>query len=114
MMSKANPDLSAVTTIFGVDFDFIKTYDLEIISGRDFDPRLSSDSVALIVNEAFVAQLGLDDPLNEEVTLYNPNNLGVPIIGVVKDFHFQKLHQKISPVAFRITNRNLWNLSGKY
>ncbi len=111
MMSKTNPDLSAVTTIFGVDFDFIKTYDLELLSGRDFDMQSSSDSSALIVNQAFVNQLGLDNPMEDEVTLYNPNNKGMKIIGVVKDFHFQKLHQKISPVAFRIANRNLWNLS---
>ena len=111
MMSKANPDLSALTTIFGVDFNFLETYGLELVKGRDFDVQFSSDSTALVVNEAFVAQLGLQDPLNEEVTLYNIKNKGMKIVGVVKDFHFQKLHQKISPVAFRISNRNLWSMS---
>jgi putative ABC transport system permease protein len=111
MLSKSNPDLSAVTTIFGVDFDFIKTYDLQIVQGRDFDIKSASDSGALIVNEAFVNQLGLENPLEDEVALYNINNEGMPIIGIVKDFHFQKLHQKINPVALRIGKRNFWSMS---
>lgn len=111
MFSKSNPDLSAITTIFGVDFDFVKTYDLEIVQGRDFDLKSASDSNALVVNEAFVRQLGLDQPLESKVAIFNFKNEGLPIIGVVKDFHFQKLHQEINPVAFRIGVRNFWNMS---
>lgn len=109
--SKLNADISASTTIFGVDHHFIETYDMEIIEGRSFDPQSSYDSTAVIVNEAFVRSLGIEDPLNTKVTIWNPDRAGSPIIGVVKDFHFQKLHEEINPVMFRIAPRNIWNLS---
>ncbi|WP_348655469.1 ABC transporter permease [uncultured Roseivirga sp.] len=108
---KSNPEQSIRTTLFGVDHDFLDTYQIEVIEGRNFDRTLSSDSMALIVNETFVSQLGGTNPLNEKVALFNAQNEGLPIIGVVKDFHFQKLHQEISPVAFRIAPWNIWNLS---
>lgn len=111
VFSKINPDLSANTTIFGVDHRFVQTYDMEMALGRDFDIKSSYDSGALIVNEALVKSLGLDDPLNSKLAFWDPNREGLPIIGVVKDFHFQKLHQQINPVALRISPRNIWNLS---
>ncbi len=109
--SKRNRDISASTTIFGVDHYFVDTYDMEIIEGRNFDPQSAYDSTAVIVNEAFIRSLGLKDPLDTKVTIWNPDRAGSPIIGVVKDFHFQKLHQEINPVMLRIAPRNIWNLS---
>ncbi len=109
--SKLNTDVSASTTIFGVDHYFVETYDMEIVEGRTFDPQSSYDSTAVIVNEAFVRSLGLENPLNTKVTVWNPDRAGSPIIGVVKDFHFQKLHEEINPVMLRIAPRNIWNLS---
>jgi len=111
IFSKLDPDLNANTTIFGVDHSFVKTYGMELSLGRDFDLKSSSDSSALIVNEAFVRSLGMQDPLNEKVAFWDPSRAGLSIIGVVKDFHFQKLHQEINPVALRISPRNIWNLS---
>lgn len=109
--SKLNRDLSASTTIFGVDHYFVDTYDMQIIEGRNFDPQSAYDSTAVIVNEAFIRSLGIEEPLDTRVAFWNPDRTGSPIIGVVKDFHFQKLHQEINPVMLRIAPRNIWNLS---
>lgn len=109
--SRRNSDVSASTTIFGVDHYFVETYDMELLEGRTFDPQSAYDSSAVIVNEAFVRSLGLEDPLNDRVTVWRPEGSGYPIIGVVKDFHFQKLHEEINPVMLRIAPRNIWNLS---
>ncbi len=111
VFSKRNTDLSANTTLFGVDHSFLQTYDMELVLGRDFDLKSAADSGALIVNEALVKSLGLENPLNEKVAFWDPNRDGLPIIGVVKDFHFQKLHDEINPVVLRISPRNIWNLS---
>ncbi len=109
--SKRNRDLSTTTTIFGADHYFVETYDMEIVEGRNFDPQSSYDSTAVIVNEAFVRSLGLTDPLDTKITFWNPDRTGLPVIGVVKDFHFQKLHNEINPIIIRIAPRNIWNLS---
>jgi putative ABC transport system permease protein len=109
--SKINPDLSTTATIFGVDHYFVETYDMEMVEGRNFDPLSSYDSTVVIVNEAFVKSLGLENPLDAKVAIWNPDRAGIPIVGVVKNFHFQKLHEEINPVMLRIAPRNIWSLS---
>ncbi len=102
------PDTKAMTTIFGVDHDFVKTYSMEIVDGRDFDIDLSSDSTGVVVNEEFVKQLGLEDAIGQKVKI---GTLEYTVLGVVKDFNFKALHQKVTPAMLRIAKRNHWNMS---
>jgi len=90
-----------------VDFEFAKTYDLEILNGRDFDPSNPADSNAVILNEA--ALKALNQPLDKvmgatvEETYFNQalqrqDVRGLKIIGIVKDFPFRSMHQAIEPL----------------
>ena len=105
-----DPEARARATIFGVDHNFVETYDLEIIDGRSFDIEFSSDSSAMIVNEEFAKQMGLNDPVGKKVEFWRTQ---YTILGVVKNFNFQALHQKINPAVLRISPRNLWQVSVK-
>ena len=84
-----------------VDYNYINTMGMEIIKGRDFDPEMPSDKEKLIVNEALVKQVGWDDPIGK----YLDRNGRQEIIGVVKDFHFQTLHQEIGPLVITMYPR---------
>ena len=96
---------------FQVDYDFLETFELELVAGRNFSPDHGSDlQSGMIINEALVRQMGWDDPLGKRfpfeffqytqghnghrVTIRNPE-----VIGVVKDFHLNTLHHKIQPVV---------------
>lgn len=87
------------------DFDFLKTMEIPIIAGRDFNAELASDSSeAFIINEAAVEAGGW---LNNDAAIGKKINYGGRsgyITGVVKDFHFESLKQEIAPVIFMITN----------
>ncbi len=97
--------------IFRTDGNFIKTYGMEIVEGRDIDTQIASDSNALIVNEAFVNQMGWKEPLNQQVQ-FNPLGPKFPIIGVVKDFHYNPLTTStVGPIAMFIWPSNFHNLS---
>lgn len=97
--------------IFRTDGNFIKTYGMEIIEGRDLNTNIASDSNALIVNEAFVKQMGWEDPTNQQVQ-FNPQGPKFPIIGVVKNFHYNPLTTStVGPIAMFIWPRNFHNLS---
>ena len=97
--------------IFRTDGNFIKTYGMEIMEGRDLDTKIASDSNALIVNEAFVKQMGWEDPTNQQVQ-FNPQGPKFPIIGVVKNFHYNPLTTStVGPIAMFIWPRNFHNLS---
>lgn len=112
VFSSIDTDLSTSTTIFGVDHTFVDTYELKLVDGRDFDLNIGSDSSGIVVNQAFVNALNIEDPIGQTVSLYHPTQgPKYKILGVLQDFNFQRLHQEVNPVALRIAERNLWNMS---
>ena len=88
-----------------VDENYAKLLDLEMAKGRFFSRDFPSDSTALVLNETAVAELGLKNPIGQQITSPDQTNRdGSPVIftvvGVVRDFHYQSLHQKITPLYF--------------
>ncbi|MGK7389331.1 MAG: FtsX-like permease family protein [Candidatus Cyclobacteriaceae bacterium M2_1C_046] len=79
--------------------DLIETMGFKIKSGRSFSPDFLSDSLNIIVNEAAVEIMGLQEPVGEEVILWGNK---VTIVGVVKDFNYQTLHNEVQPAFFKI------------
>lgn len=86
-----------------VDYDLISTLGLEVIEGRGFDRAFPGDTAnRFILNESAVHELGLKDPIGKEVVVELDNQpYKGPVVGVVKDFHFQSLHQPIRPVIMQ-------------
>lgn len=84
-----------------VDYDYLKVYEIELASGRDFSREVTSDQGrAFIVNETMVKALGLKNAvgLQSGHAWNEDNNLGT-IIGVAKDFNYNSLHNKIGSLA---------------
>jgi len=84
-----------------VDFDYIDTYGLEFIAGRNFDKNRSTDSIALVLNQSAVAQFGFDSDeaaIDERIILEVTQNKRNPIIGVIKDYHQQSLQKNYTPI----------------
>ncbi|MEC7752586.1 MAG: ABC transporter permease [Bacteroidota bacterium] len=79
------------------DYDLIETMGLEVIDGRAFDRNIVTDTTAIIINEAAVRTFGWSDPIGKQLQPINGPIYNV--IGVVKDFHFESLHQNIGPLA---------------
>jgi len=82
-----------------VDWDFPKTYQLEFIAGRDFNTSSTRDSSAVILNESAVKALqqSLDKIIGASVQSLNDSTT-YTVIGVVKDFPYQSMHQAIDPL----------------
>ncbi len=90
-----------------VEHDFFKTYGMEIIAGRDFSVEHQTDMAeAFILNETAVERLGLDSP-EEAVGIpfgtFAPNKNG-RVIGVVRDFNYESLHNAIVPIVTYIAH----------
>ncbi len=82
-----------------VDPDFVKTMGLQIVNGRNFSADNSADITnSMIVNEALVKEYGWSDPIGKKL----PGSFEQQVIGVVKDFHFESLHNLIQPLALVI------------
>jgi putative ABC transport system permease protein len=85
------------------DEDFMRTYDIKLASGRFFEKDRPSDNQGVVLNEAAVKVLGLTDPVGKElVMMIGQGNkpVKITILGVMKDFHYQSLHEEIRPLAF--------------
>lgn len=85
------------------DYNYIPTLKIQMAEGRNFSPEFPSDSSAIIVNEAAVTQLGLKQPVIGQTLKWDDasgSTNEVPIIGVVKDFHFTSFHETIKPFGF--------------
>lgn len=86
-----------------VDEDFVPTFGMEIVAGRNFDRQHpKDDSLAVIINETMVQELGWESPqaaLGRQ--FYTPHGRE-RVIGVVKDFHFVSLSEPIRPFVLDI------------
>ena len=81
-----------------VNYDAIEMLDLDIIEGRAFTRENGGDSLKLIFNEAGIEAMGMKDPIGKTINLGPQFKL--QIIGVVKNFHFESLRDKVSPMFF--------------
>lgn len=78
------------------DEDYVETLGLRIVEGRDLDPNRASDSSGALINQEMVRQLMLEKPIGARIT--NSGDLWT-VVGVVEDFHFESMKQKISPIC---------------
>jgi len=78
-----------------VGYDFVKTTGIQLVDGRDFDKNRPADSASYLINESAARMMGLKNPVGHPVSFWYGKG---PIIGVMKDFHLQSLHQPITPL----------------
>ena len=102
------PDENLTVQIMTVDYDFIETFGIEFHGGRDFSREFTTDlNRALLLNEEAVKQFGFDSGLDKRIT---PGGLvSLPVIGVLKDYYFKSLHQKIEPFALSLATEQAFN-----
>jgi len=105
-MIQGEPAENAILlSIFVSDHYYADAYELDIVKGRFYSPDRLADSTCAVINEAAAEAMGLDDPIGR--VLIRPGNTPEnsafsEIIGVVRDFHFQSLHEKIRPMVFAL------------
>lgn len=89
----------------GIDDDFAETISFEFVEGKGYS-RETNDSLSIILNEAAVKALNIENPIGKKISQIQRGangNIMVPytIIGVIKDFNFQSLRDEITPLAIQ-------------
>jgi len=88
-----------------IDYDYLKTLGIRLLTGRDFSRDFATDSNSVIINEKMAAQISSKNP----VGTFLPFEEGKPpmqVIGVVKDYNFKSLHEEVEPLSLSIKQRN--------
>ncbi|MFD2573033.1 ABC transporter permease [Spirosoma soli] len=84
-----------------IDENYLPTLGIHIARGRNFSPSYTSDTLDnALVNETFAREAGWKNPLTQQVIIPELNNKVYRVVGVVKDYHFSSLHEKIKPQVF--------------
>ena len=97
--SLANTDV--VLKNIRVDVDFLDTYEVKFVAGRNFSKEIKSDdSLAFVLNENAVKMMG-ETPESILTKDFQYGGVKGRVIGVVKDFHFESLHEPIVPIVFQ-------------
>jgi predicted permease len=87
-----------------IGYDFVKTMGITLVDGRDFSKDRATDSTAYLINESAARLMGMQDPVGREVSFWRGKG---PIVGVMKDFHLQSLHQPITPLVLCLLPENV-------
>lgn len=90
-----------------VGYGFFETLDMQFVEGRPFSDDYKNEYSKVIVNEAAVEFMGFKEPLGE-IIQYGQNQ-NMQIIGIVKDFQINSLHENIKPcfIRFEPNGRNI-------
>ncbi len=101
-----DPEKNVLIGTNGIDYDYLKTMKMELVSGRDFSRDFPSDMARdttgnFLVNEETVRIMGIGDPVGKSFRFMGLNGR---IVGVMKNFHFKGADQPIEPVAFALAD----------
>ncbi|HEX7494081.1 MAG TPA: ABC transporter permease, partial [Bacteroidales bacterium] len=103
-----DPEKQVLIGTNGIDYDYLKTLNMKLVSGRDFSKDfkgdIAHDTVGnFLVNEEVVKLMGIGDPVGKNFRFMGLNGT---IVGVLKNFHFKGADQAIEPMAFALAPIN--------
>jgi putative ABC transport system permease protein len=90
-----------------VDADYKDVLGMEMAQGRFFSDQYKTDSMGIVINEAALELLGYEDPTDKKINDWWPEKNYFHVIGVIRDFHYESMHQNIRPMG-------LLNIDGPY
>jgi hypothetical protein len=102
-----DPDDNTEFERFPVDYGGIEMLGIEMKEGRSFSKEFGLDTARIIINEAGIQFMGMEDPIGKTVQLWGRD---MEIIGVAKDFHFESFHEVIKPSFFWVAPGNTGNI----
>jgi len=99
-----DPEKTITLQVLPADFGFVQSMGLQLIEGRDLSKDYALDNrESAILNEAAVKLLGLEDPVGTKLLIPRDQEMSeMTVVGVVRDFHVQSLHNTINPMIIFI------------
>ena len=95
------------TLRYDVDDAYIPTLGMQLATGRNFSPQFGTDSTGVILNETAAKAFGWGSKALGHTITHSDNEglkMTYRVIGVVRDFHFKSLHERISPLVMTLGN----------
>ncbi len=107
-----NTDRMVKTLRYEVDYNYLATLGMELARGRNFSKEYGTDSTGIIINETAAKTFGWTPGSAMDRIITRNDNQGnkatYHVIGVVKDFHFRSMHERIGPLVMTLNNGWGW------
>jgi putative ABC transport system permease protein len=123
IVNRNGQQVTQSVTQLTIDYDYIRTLQLQLVAGRDFSRDMGTDrDHAWIINETAVRELGFgtaQKALGQTLSWHpwdgnNPDSLKTgKVIGVVKDFNYKSLYDKVEPAILQIYPQAAWKVAVK-
>ena len=97
-----HPDDATNFYMLRTGYDLVETLNMKVEEGRSFSRDFSAERSNVIFNEAAIESMGLTHPVGQTVSIFGEEK---QIIGVVKNFHFESLYEKVHPFYFVLSDR---------
>ncbi|GAB3523803.1 ABC transporter permease [Emticicia fontis] len=88
-----------------VSYDYLATMGIKLKDGRDFSPAYGTDTTNYIINEEAAKKMGMKDPVGKEMFMWGRKGT---IVGLVKSFHINSLHESIPPLILNMQRGDNW------
>jgi len=109
-VAKINNDSTIQFDYETVDEAYLPTFKIPLAQGRNFSPDFPSDSAnSVLVNQSFVKQAEWKNPIGQNVNFWYDNKK-YTVVGVVKDYHYASLNEKIGPQLFTMKKDNRYGM----
>ncbi len=107
-----DPDKQVLIGVNGIDYDYLETMKMELVSGRDFSRDFAADMARdttgnFLINEEVIKLMDTGDPVGKNFRFMG---LRGTIVGVLKNFHFKGADQEIEPMAFALADTRFFSL----
>jgi ABC-type antimicrobial peptide transport system permease subunit len=102
-----DPDFSPNVRYTISYFDYLETFEMEVVQGRSFNSGSTADTNNFVINEEAAKYMGMEEPIGQRLRFWQ--NEGT-IIGVVKNYHHVSLHREIMPHVFCINPQHYRSL----
>ncbi len=98
---KQGGDQDYTLNFMGIDENFIATYGMALLEGRNFSLDYPADTARVILNETALRVFNLEEPIGSSIAYYDEGEyIPYEVVGVVKDFNYESLHHPVEPMAF--------------
>ena len=97
-----DPNADILFSVVTVDYDLLKTLDIQLKSGREFSKEFGTDTAAFLINEEAARLMQLQEPVGEWLEWGNKGT----IVGVIKNFQSAPVHIKVQPLVMRLAPEN--------
>lgn len=102
-----SPEDTYVINNHRIDYDYVNTLKMAIVDGRNFSKDFPTDSLAILINQSMARNMGLTEPVGSQISTYEGWNDSIvvvtyKVIGVVEDFHYASMKERIEPLLFKL------------